>query len=631
MAAHFDPSIPGRAAVRTGPGRIQTFQTGYLGGRTSSRPSPPRIGVASLQFGPSDEWDVPPPALPADAQDAEGPTDIAAAVDVIGSAAELAGLPEPRKPWLPELDQHFDLAELWDTVGHEDTGWLLGMMDDPGEQSRRAVFYSPSGHGNLAIYGSVGAGKSQALRTLVLSAAQNWQTDPTEVYVIDAGSGAMAAVSPLPAVGDVIDSTDDERILRLMRQLTEQLDQRVSMFAQVNASSLEEYRSNSGQLDFPRVLLVLDGFSAFRDRFETDRSLAPGYAALARVLAEGRSVGIHVVMSAERPGSLPTALVPTISRKLILRQADPNSYLQLQIPKDVLSAASAPGRSVFAEDTREVQIAMLGQPASGAAQAAAIAELAEALAAEGAPSATGIRRLASMLAVEELPAQVNGKPVLGIESGTLEPFGFDPSGMLIVAGLPGSGRTSTVLALSTALRRFSQTMELYYVGPRTSPVGKLDMWDGIANDPTTAVELFAQIKGRFEIPAEPGEEAGLVIESIGDLFGPPADVKAQELFKLAKRNGHLVIAEGEQSVWNASWGLMQELRSQRRGILLQPDSADGEVLFRTPFPRGKRSDYPLGRGVWVESGKCKVVQLPFVGGPADGMALLAAQALGNDG
>ncbi len=40
-AAYFDPSIPGRGAAKTGPGRIQGFQTGYAGGWTTEKPQRP--------------------------------------------------------------------------------------------------------------------------------------------------------------------------------------------------------------------------------------------------------------------------------------------------------------------------------------------------------------------------------------------------------------------------------------------------------------------------------------------------------------------------------------------------------------------------------------------------------------
>ena len=43
-AAYFDPSIPGRGAAKTGPGRIQGFQTGYAGGWTTEKPQRPADG-----------------------------------------------------------------------------------------------------------------------------------------------------------------------------------------------------------------------------------------------------------------------------------------------------------------------------------------------------------------------------------------------------------------------------------------------------------------------------------------------------------------------------------------------------------------------------------------------------------
>jgi S-DNA-T family DNA segregation ATPase FtsK/SpoIIIE len=196
MAAHFDPSIPGRGAARTGPGRIQTFQTGYLGGRTASRPAPPRIGISALSFGPEQEWDVPAPPAMVEAGDEEGPTDIAAAVEVIGDAARLAGLAEPRQPWLPELGSLYGLEDLWAEYGGQSQGWLIGVMDDPSNQSRKPVFYDPSAQGNLAVFGSSGSGKSCALRTLTASVARGWQEDPTEVFVIDAGSGGYGCGCP---------------------------------------------------------------------------------------------------------------------------------------------------------------------------------------------------------------------------------------------------------------------------------------------------------------------------------------------------------------------------------------------------------------------------------------------------
>jgi S-DNA-T family DNA segregation ATPase FtsK/SpoIIIE len=61
-AAYFDPSIPGRGAAKTGPGRIQGFQTGYAGGWTTESRSVRRIDIVEMAFGSGPTWE--PPLVP---------------------------------------------------------------------------------------------------------------------------------------------------------------------------------------------------------------------------------------------------------------------------------------------------------------------------------------------------------------------------------------------------------------------------------------------------------------------------------------------------------------------------------------------------------------------------------------
>jgi DNA segregation ATPase FtsK/SpoIIIE, S-DNA-T family len=44
---------------------------------------------------------------------------------------------------------------------------------------------------------------------------------------------------------------------------------------------------------------------------------------------------------------------------------------------------------------------------------------------------------------------------------------------------------------------------------------------------------------------------------------------------------------------------------------MQPDPADGDMLFEEAFPRIKRTEYPPGRGAYVRSGKQWTVQVPL--------------------
>jgi S-DNA-T family DNA segregation ATPase FtsK/SpoIIIE len=70
-----------------------------------------------------------------------------------------------------------------------------------------------------------------------------------------------------------------------------------------------------------------------------------------------------------------------------------------------------------------------------------------------------------------------------------------------------------------------------------------------------------------------------------------------------------VLAEADTVTAPSAWQLYAELKTARAGIVLQPEETDGLGLFRTPFPRVKRSDFPVGRGILVDSGRLTRVQV----------------------
>ena len=88
-----------------------------------------------------------------------------------------------------------------------------------------------------------------------------------------------------------------------------------------------------------------------------------------------------------------------------------------------------------------------------------------------------------------------------------------------------------------------------------------------------------------------------------------ADMPLQELLRVCRDQGIFVIAEGETSSLTGSWPLLQAVKSHRCGIVLQPDQMDGDTLFRTPFPRTTRPEFPAGRGLMVQGGQVTKVQV----------------------
>ncbi|MDR0283846.1 MAG: phosphopeptide-binding protein, partial [Propionibacteriaceae bacterium] len=608
LAGQFDPRVPGRGAVRTGPGRVALFQTGYAGGRTSDEPAPASIDIETLTFGAGTAWEIPDARVPVAVSD-EGPTDIARIVTMVRAAADTCGLTEPRKPWLPELATAYDLATLPVPVGPGER-LVLGMADDPANQAQHTVFYDPDQDGNLAVYGASGSGKSTVLRTVAYAAAAQAARFRTDVYGLDFSTAGLAMLDPLPVVGAVVDGSDQERVARLLTRLAGLLDDRAARYAKARAGSITDYRATTGDTGEARILLLVDGLSAFRDQYETGSQTAPLYTLFTRLAAEGRGVGIHVILTAERPGALPSTLGAAIGRRLVLRQADENAYLTLAIPKDILTPATPPGRGVFTGDLAEVQIATPGGATTPAEQSRAIDQLAARLNTDGITPAVPVQRLTDSVRLDDLPVQANGLPVLGISETDLAPLTFTPQGGFVISGMSGSGRTTALRTVVQAVRRWNTAIPAYYIGPQRSVLVREPGWVRVAHAHDDIKTLAIDLKPLAEQPA--GENMPglvLVIESIADLVQTPCEAALVDLVKLARRNGHLIIAEHELSGWMSSWPLIAEVRNDRRGVVMQPDPADGDILFKVGFPRVKRADYPPGRAVYAAGGKTWTVQL----------------------
>lgn len=599
VAAHFDPSIPGRAVVRSGPSRLTGFQTGYAGGWTSSEPELPAVEIAALAFGSPSAWVEPGPEIE-ESLDQEGPNDTSRLVSQMILAAERAELPPPRKPWLDELASVYDSARLRQRT---DEQLLIGIVDDASTQSQYPVYFQPDVDGHMAVYGTSGSGKSVALRTLAVSAAITPRGGPVQVYAIDHASSGMQMLEPLPHVGAVVDGMDAERVARLLSMLRGVVERRSAAFASVRAGSIAEYRRLAGKPDEPRILVLLDGAGAFRKEYEYITG-AGIYNDFLQILADGRAVGVHMVLSVDRPGSINPSISAALQRRLVLRLTGDADYMALDVPRDMLASDATPGRGAFGDF--EAQVAVFGGSPNVAEQARAIESLAQTLRQRGVPQAPGIARLASDIPIESIAARA-GLIGIGVADEDLQPVYVDPQGTFMLTGPPSSGRTTALTTMAASLAGLG--FRTYYFGNRKSTVGTQPFWAGRATTIEEAAALAKEILPLAQEPASTSARIAIVVEGVNEFLSGAAEASMIELFKAAKRSDHFVLAESETSTWSSSWPLLAELKSGRRGFALQPDQQEGDLLFRTSFPRAKRSDFPAGRGYLVQAGGIRRVQL----------------------
>lgn len=601
-AAGFDPSIPGRAVAKTGPGRLEAFQTGYAGGWTTDEPQRAAIAISDLAFGPGTVWEEPEEQRREEAPPS-GPNDTASLVAKMIAAAGVAEIPPPRKPWLDDLGRAYDLAKLRQ---RSDDQLVLGVTDDPSRQSQYAVYFRPDVDGNLVVYGTGGSGKSTLLRTLGVAAGITPRGGPVHVYGIDFSAGGLRLLETLPHVGAIIQGDDLERIQRLLVTLRGIVDERIQRYSEARASTIAEYRAISGRSEEPRILLLIDGMATFRQDYEYTGA-GGVFALFQQLIADGRPVGVHVAVSADRPGSIAPAVAASLQKRVSLRLTDENDYAIIEVPRDVLDASSPPGRAVI--DGLATQIAVFGGSDNVAQQAHAVEQLAAAIRAQGRSSAPGVARLAEEIPLDAIVGALPGRLVLGVADDDLQPVGIEPEGVLLVSGPPASGRSTAVEMLARNSAAALPSSERYYFGNAKSSIGSLGLWHGAATTIDAAAALARELLPKASAPAAEGRRLVIVVEAVSDFLSSAADPELVQLIKAARRNDHLVIAESETSTLSQSWPLLVEIKSARRGFALQPDPMEGEMLFRTTFPRAKRSDFPQGRGYLVQGGKVRKVQL----------------------
>ncbi|GAA4429382.1 FtsK/SpoIIIE domain-containing protein [Georgenia halophila] len=608
VAATFPPSIPGRAIAKTGPGRLVPFQSAFAGGWTREAVVTADVKAAELRFGSTVEWepDRPPEA---DSEDDDlGPNDQKRVVNTLIRAADVADLPVPRRPWLDDLP---DVVDLRDLRGEGDGRILLGLADLPERQRQDPAYFLPDRDGSLVVFGTSGSGKSTLLKTIATAAGMRPDLGTAEVYGLDFASGALGVITRLPQVGSIIDGDDAERIQRLLRTLGRELDRRSEAFSAANAANLTEYRELIDP-NLPRIILLIDNYPEFKKEWEISSARAPFYQVFMRILGEGRPLGVHAVITADRGGAVPTAVAANISRRIVLRLSDPNQYTLLGAPKDVLDEQSVPGRAVV--DKNEVQTAVLGGTTNVAEQSKALDELAGKLRAGGVPEVPEVGALPTRIECAELPDSVDGQPVFGIADDTLAPRGFDPVGSFTITGPPQSGTTNALKALVTAMERFDPDIKLFHFGSRRAQLKDFREWVRSAVRPDDEKALATELAEIVADESVPGRIM-IVVEDVPHLADGAADRPMRALLQAVNNSDHLLVGESDISRAGGGSGVLGEWKAGRQGIALKPDTYDGDSLFKVPFGRVKRTDFPDGRGIFVQAGRSVTMQVPLA---ADG-------------
>jgi DNA segregation ATPase FtsK/SpoIIIE, S-DNA-T family len=522
--AAFPRGIPGRAMLRLGPDETVVFQAAR-----SSGPRPPR-----------EDQRLRVVAAGADEVSSE-PSELEVLVRAIRHAATLSDVAPPHRPFLPPLP---DLIQSTGqgvdgvdgvTLGPGDAG----VVDDPAGQRRRPLRWTPD-DGHLAVLGALGSGTTTALRTVLAALATSSSPARLHMYTIDAtGDQRLDELVHLPHCGAVVRLHERERLGRLLRRLVDELDSR---------------RRAGGRAGRPRVVLAVDGITALRGSLDGGRG-SPDLALFTRLVGEGAAVGLACVITAERPGAVPPALLAACSERWVLRVDDASEAPLAGVP-----AASAPragpGRLVCASNGLEAQLAIL-EIRPGDLQ-------------PGGPAP--VETLSPEIDAAHLPpgCRRNGETelVIGIDFASLAPAVLTvPDGEhVLVAGPARSGRTTALVRLVASWRDVHPDGLVHTLSARPETPLAAD---------TPAVSVDAVVTAVADLA--PGRACLIVVDDADRLDDASGALSA---LVAGRRPGLLVVAAGRPDALRTRYGEWTAVvRRSRIGLLLAACAdTDGDLL-----------------------------------------------------
>jgi S-DNA-T family DNA segregation ATPase FtsK/SpoIIIE len=607
-AATISRATPGRAVARIGAGAVTPFQSARVGRSATVAVPGPRLRRPV--------WADAGGARPRPASGpASGPTDLSRLVDATRAAAAALDITPVPSPWLPPLGDVLPLAAIPGTSRAPTVPY--GLLDLPAEQRRAPLVLDLEHGGHLLVAGGPRSGRTTLLRTIAGSLASRTAPDEAHLYVIDGGSGGLAALVVLPHCGAVVGRDQVGRGDRLLARLAHEVERRQSALAASGFTSVAEQRAAAEPGDrLPWLVLMVDGWEGVQAAYDEVDHGRP-LDVLQRLVREGGSAGLRVVLTGDR-GVLTSRVGASISDRLLLRLADRGDYGLAGVAARQVPVAMPPGRGLLADGAVEAQVALLDRDPSGPAQQAALAAIA-------ASCGTVLRGPTPAhqrpMRVEPLPSRVSVDSIrvaakaastgpmwtlVGAGGDELEPLGVDleiDGPAFVVGGPAGSGRSSALLTIARWLGH--EGIATVVVAPARSPLSALSGEPGVLDvlrtdqgDELTA--LLAEHRSPLVVIADDAEM----------LHDSPMQRPLCELLRPhASPGSALVLAATATDMAGHFRGVTVEARRNRSGLLLGAIGPVEGDLLGVRVGRVGGGDARPGRGLLVVRGRARPVQV----------------------
>ena len=214
---------------------------------------------------------------------------------------------------------------------------------------------------HVLVCGTTGSGKSEALRRIIADFSSNYSPAQLALALIDFKGGAgLGVYAGLPHVQLFASDLDEAAAQRTLEQLEHEVRRREELLADHGCSDIAEYQDlvEPGPV-LPRLLVIIDEFRVFIE------TLPQASARIDRLAAVGRALGMHLILSTQRPaGALTGQTKANLNTTIALRVNDPGESIEL-VGSTQASKFLFPGQAIIksvSTPTRSMQFHQAIEP-----------------------------------------------------------------------------------------------------------------------------------------------------------------------------------------------------------------------------------------------------------------------------
>lgn len=251
--------------------------------------------------------------------------------------------------------------EWWRQSTQPDTSdWLrVKLARMSGNKDRTLVFSAKRDGVHGMVAGSTGSGKSELLISLITSMAVTYHPSVLNFVLVDyKGGGAFEEFRSLPHCVDIITNLKGEGVTRMFTAVKAELQRRQMLLAR--AKNIVAYRRQGLHLrePLPFLFIIIDEFAEMiADRSEYK-------AELESITRVGRSLGVSLILAAQRPSGVTDQMRSNIKFRICLRVETPGESREMLRQGDAAYLPSIPGRGYLqvGNDSIElIQVAYTGE------------------------------------------------------------------------------------------------------------------------------------------------------------------------------------------------------------------------------------------------------------------------------